>query len=254
MSKPIIIFTTFWDADFLIGNKFLLIDNADKEKAYKIDVSDGKILSIALSHPDIKKLKHIKAIPRIDCFCPTWNILKRYKNDKDWEKYKIDYINLIKERKDRIKDFIGELEEKVYFFCCWEDTSLGSKCHRQILYDKFNKSKYMKEKAFLIYRDGKKQYKLNIAENYDTDVPVTGWGEPYIGRPTEIAARAFYPQAENMGTQAANIYSNIAIPGPVPNVVPFFEEISLDRLENPPRSLPRENNLEQDPEDNDLDL
>jgi len=237
MSKPIIIFTTFWDADFLIGNKFLLIDNADKEKAYKIDVSDGKILSIALSHPDIKKFKHIKAIPRIDCFCPTWNILKRYKNDKDWEKYKIDYVNLIKERKDRIKNFIGELEEKVYFFCCWEDTSLGAKCHRQILYDKFNKSKYMKEKAFLIYRDGKKQYKLNIAEDSYSEVTVA---------------------SNNIADSNSAAYSPIAME-PVrifndsPRVARIFNNRELTQHYTQTFSIPNPP-PEQDPEDNDLDL
>ena len=167
--KPIVIFTTFWDADYLIKNRFLLWKR--NENIFKINLlfNEDKtpknffVHSIALSQP--KNQLDYNNITRIDCFCPTYNLLSDYKDTKDWDSYTERYVNLMIKRKDRIKAWADNLEEeRVYLLCCWENTKLGSHCHRKIVYEYFCKSKFMTDRMHLIYRDGDK-----TTETYDND-------------------------------------------------------------------------------------
>jgi hypothetical protein len=156
MDKSIVVFTNFWKADWLINNNQLLVDDIEKdllinnkkvinkeEKTYKIDLNNNyKVYSIALSHPDFTGNKNLQDIPRIDCFCPTYSILKRYKANKDWKEYEKDFIGIIKSRKEDIKAWSLSLNpDLVYFLCCWENTSNGAHCHRDIIYNGFKNSK-----------------------------------------------------------------------------------------------------------------
>jgi hypothetical protein len=127
------------------------------------------INSVALSHPDLNKskLNNLANISRLDCLCPTYDMLTRYKSDGDWNKYTEDYKNLLKKRIDRVKDWINELQSNhVYILCCWENTSFGAHCHREIIYNEFKKSKYTKDKLILIYRHG--GYKKKQDDGYST--------------------------------------------------------------------------------------
>lgn len=158
IDKPIVIFTNFWDANKLIDIGFIITNKNDK--FYKInlfkDKSNYSIHSIALTHPSLNKLSHLKnTMNRIDFFCPTYNLLQRYKDKGDWEAYVKDYKKILKDRKDKIKKWVDSLQvNRIYILCCWENTSLESKCHRQLIYAAFNASKYTKNKIMTIYRNG----------------------------------------------------------------------------------------------------
>lgn len=170
MHKSIVILTNFWDADVLINNKQLLINQEDK--AYRINLNNKEknyeVYSIALSRPDFNDKKNLKDISRIDCLCPTYSLLKRYKENKDWEAYEKDFTNLIKSRKEDIKDWASSLKpDFVYFLCCWENTSHGSHCHRDILYKGFKNSKVITN-IIPIYRSG--EFKKNKKDSKDNTI------------------------------------------------------------------------------------
>ena len=154
------VFTNFWDADTVIGNQFFLLNDSKRQKAYRInlrstDPKNYSVHSIALSHPDFSKKPNLKNMDRIDCFCPTYDMLKRYKADNDWEAYTKGFIELIKKRKNDMKDWMESLAtEHIYFLCCWENTTNGAHCHRDILYKAISESKTMTEKIIPIYRSG----------------------------------------------------------------------------------------------------
>jgi len=161
--KPIVIFTNFWDAQKMIDNGFILLGRGTK--VYKLnffkDKSNFSVHSIALSHPPLKKLSALRvsskndAMDRIDCFCPTYTLLHKYKEDMDWGFYVDAYKVILKERKDRVKYWVDSLQiNHIYILCCWENTSLKSKCHRQLVYQAFNASAYTKDKMITIYRNG----------------------------------------------------------------------------------------------------
>jgi len=163
IDKSIIILTSFFDANYLIGNGYMLHDSPNNDSVYKMNFinesSNGQsnyiVNSIALSIPPMEKLKNIRSIERVDCLCPTYNMLNEYRKDKDWSKYTERYMRILGERKSRLKSWIDSLiPNKIYFLCCWENTSCGSKCHREIYYDILKKSKKAREKIFPIYRDG----------------------------------------------------------------------------------------------------
>lgn len=165
MEKSVILLTNFWDAQACIKQKFLLYPQEDKIYKINIDYSEGPdknktpinyfIHSIALSHPDFKSLPDLKIMTRLDVFCPTYEMLSRYKEDSNWDNYTLDYINLLRNRKARMSEWINSIAEgKVYFLCCWENTAGKAHCHREIVYKAMINSKIVMEKAIVIYRKG----------------------------------------------------------------------------------------------------
>ena len=173
--KSIVLLTNFWDANILIDYGFMLFRPKGQKQVYKLNLIKNKIkekrsysvYSIALRHPSLKDLPNLgkKEMDCIDHFCPTYDILRRYKNDKNWESYKNDYYKLLKERRGELKRWFNSLEpQHVYILCCWENTVSGAHCHREILFDIFNRSKSAKEKIFSIYRYGNKIYKTYVSQ------------------------------------------------------------------------------------------
>jgi hypothetical protein len=101
-------------------------------------------------------------ISRIDDFCPTYELLKSHKNGGKWEDYVERYQKIIKGRKESILAWFEALEpDHIYLLCCWENTSKGVHCHRELLYNWFKNSKKLKDVAYYVYRDG------GIESNYD---------------------------------------------------------------------------------------
>jgi len=178
--KPIVLLTNFWDANTLIDYSFMLFQCKGQEKVYKLNFIKNKIkekrnysvYSIALRHPHLKNLPNLgkKEIDCIEHFCPTWDMLLRYKNDKNWEAYEKDYRKLLKQRKSELKKWINSLQPRhIYILCCWENTACSAHCHRDILFDVFNRSKSASEKILSIYRYGDKIYKKVISD-YEENV------------------------------------------------------------------------------------
>jgi len=162
MNKPIILFTNFWDANNLIDRKHFTFSKDGQISLVNLidDPINYNVLSIALTHPPIESLPNIKSrfsLNRLDFFCPTYGILMDYKNGGEWSEYIIKYKELLKSRKDSIVPWVKSLNQNnVYILCCWENTSKGANCHRDILYDVFTKSNSMKDMAIYVSRDGKK--------------------------------------------------------------------------------------------------
>jgi hypothetical protein len=171
--KPIVVFTNFWDANILAQDKYLTfccLKTGEKNKYCFVGLKDYSIYSIALGIPDSSKIPFLKDIFRIDHFCPTYDILMAYKEDKDWDKYKIKYRKLLVNRKEDIDDWINNLSDnKVYILCCWEVTSEKCNCHRKILFDALRSTKIWKDKAIWVYRHGGGKYSRtcpkSIAQN-----------------------------------------------------------------------------------------
>lgn len=136
--KPVVIFTNFWDANKVVG----LLPPNNKYKVY----------SIALSDPDLDRLPKLKySMTRLDFFCPTWDILKKYKQDGHWEDYTKSFMELMHTRNLEVNTWLKTLlSDHRYFLCCWENTSKGSNCHRKLLYDVLKKLNQFK----VIYRHG----------------------------------------------------------------------------------------------------
>lgn len=164
--KPIVIFTTFWDAEEILKQKCFLFQNDGKMNiAYVRTGSDNKpenfcVYSIALAHPNLDKTPNIKEqinpFVRLDILCPTYDILMKYKKDKDWVDYTEKYKKIIVRRKEEIKNWFSSLRNNfVYILCCWENTQSGANCHRQILYNVITSSKTLKDKAIYVYHHGK---------------------------------------------------------------------------------------------------
>lgn len=175
MEKSAIILSNFWDANSLIDQGYILYSSKGNE-VYKINFcSDSKhdsnysVYSIALSHPDLKNKVNLSLMTRLDFFCPTYDMLKRYKSDGDWEAYTKDYMNLLRNRKSKMSEWMDSLiGDRVYFLCCWENTSGKAHCHREILYRVMLNSKKLSEKAIIIFRKGneiKKQDRHNILDS-----------------------------------------------------------------------------------------
>lgn len=167
-SKPIVVFTTFWDAEFMLDNKCCVSLKEDKLHIIRLNLINETpinytVSSIALMHPDLTQLPLIKSqfdpFIRLDCFCPTYKILKQYKESKDWDRYTKEFHGLIRHRKEDIKSWVeGLKEDHIYFLCCWENTKKNANCHRRLLYDAFIKSNSLKDKATYLYRHGSKGY------------------------------------------------------------------------------------------------
>lgn len=128
---PTIIFTNYWTARNLINER-----------------KGGKAYSISLSNP-----KGFEELEKVKCFCPTWDILNRYKEDQDWNKYTKDFISMVKDNRMEIKEWIGRLSDGEYYLCCWENTKKGANCHRKILFELLSKSSIMNKKAVYKYLD-----------------------------------------------------------------------------------------------------
>ena len=156
MKKAILVFTTFWDADFLIRDKQISFQY--KGTTHKLDLNaddnNFETQTVALSTPPVYKFKNIKTMDRIDCLCPTYKILSDYKSNEDWETFTKEYMSLLKTRKEALKEWINSLEPKIYLLCCWENTSKDANCHRKLIYDALSLSKAARKKSFPVYRDG----------------------------------------------------------------------------------------------------
>ena len=169
LKKSIVIFTNFWDAEDMIKSRVLLVPLSDS-KVYKInlilDPQNFSVHSVALKGPSFEKMPNLQKAygGRIDVFCPTYDLLDRYKNQNyPWEDYIKDYMDILKDRKERAKEWIISLNtENIYILCCWENTSKNAHCHRHILYDVILKSKFASSKIFPIYRSGAKTLKASM--------------------------------------------------------------------------------------------
>jgi len=162
--KPVVIFTTFWDAAYLVDSKSVLFDWHGNIKSLNLlsDPCNFSVKSVALSHPSFEKMPKLKGIfrgnrDRLDFFCPSYDLLHKYHKDKDWNYYIEKYKKSMGSNKREIRDWVSSLElNHIYILCCWEDTSGGANCHRRLIYNALRASKIAKDKLILIYRDGGK--------------------------------------------------------------------------------------------------
>ena len=215
MNKAIVILTSFWDANALVDAGYFLLKSSDDNKAYKINIIQEKevpqnfsVYSIALAAPSSDKVKYLpptslEKSARLDCFCPTYNLLQRYKKNKNWDDYKKDYYNILRERKDRIRKWIGSLKPNhIYILCCWENTNERVHCHRQLLYNAFNKSELASDKMLLIYRDGsKREYDQEEIISTPNDMEYNSNSFGYNNLPPSQDPN-FIPVSMNLGTNA----------------------------------------------------
>lgn len=172
-----VILTNFWDANLLINQRFVMYDDQKNKVVYKINLASNKdnkpsnfsVHSIALRPPP-KNPDNIECIDRLDFFCPTYNMLCRYKSDNNWEAYTADYLKLLKTRKKLIKLWFDSLKPNwIYFLCCWENTATGAHCHRELMYKSFCESSVFMKKVLPIYRHGERIYKKEIT-NFDYQI------------------------------------------------------------------------------------
>lgn len=183
-NKPIVVFSNFWHVNYLLGLPFLLCrindDEAVKINLKKDEPLNYSVCSIALTHPkldalpELNNLKSIGKFSRLDCFCPTYDLLMDYKKDKDWKSYCKRYTAILRDRKDKTKKWIASLQKgHIYFLCCWENTSGNSHCHRQLIYDALKTSKSTKDSIYSIYYDGSSSKQRNVSGMLDTglDLP-----------------------------------------------------------------------------------
>ena len=156
-STPMIVFTSFWDANYLLKQES--IGDFPLQYGGSPETNNHSVFSIALSQPKInlpilhERFGHV--LPRLNFLCPTFEILKEYKETKAWEPYVKEYRRLIVERKEEIIKWVDGLKPNhIYMLCCWEKTSPTVHCHRQLLYQALIDSNKMKNKAVYIYRNG----------------------------------------------------------------------------------------------------
>ena len=77
----------------------------------------------------------------ISDFAPTKDIMVKYRANKEWDKFKIDYLELLENRK--IKEKYRNYDFKNTCFLCSEDEADG--CHRKIL------SEYLDNSAEIVH-------------------------------------------------------------------------------------------------------
>lgn len=156
MSKPVIIFTNFFDCQnifrfsgftYLTQNKLLFIN---------VKEDNSKVYSLSLSVPELN-LTNIKEIDILPILCPT---IKNYGNLKtsvingDIASFRKQYYAVLANRKNKIIRFIDSLKENhVYFICTLENTSFGCFSIRKWIYETLSSGK-VKDRALYIYRDG----------------------------------------------------------------------------------------------------
>jgi len=151
--KPLVIFTTFFDANWIIGqNKFV----ADTSLGITlVKLSKYKVFSIACRHPSLSKLHNIKHMELLSFLAPEYKWVHDYHIDNDWERYTKRYISQLRRVKKQVVEFLDNLQDDVvYFLCCWEDTTKQPHCHRQLVFDACIGSATVADKACYIYRDG----------------------------------------------------------------------------------------------------
>ena len=81
-----------------------------------------EVVSIALSHPPLSRITKIEEkfnpIKRLDFFCPTYDMLKDYKDGGDWIKYTDKYKTLLKSRKAQVFEWVESLSsDRIYILC-----------------------------------------------------------------------------------------------------------------------------------------
>jgi translation elongation factor P/translation initiation factor 5A len=130
IDKPIILFTTFWDANRLIKDSFFL-HRKDQNTYYRIFIDATKeepnfiVKSVALGIPKENKIPNIKNIERLSFFCPTYDILSTYKNNNDWCEFEARYKDKLRKDSSAIKSWIlvilsvklSFMKEDRYSFC-----------------------------------------------------------------------------------------------------------------------------------------
>lgn len=77
----------------------------------------------------------------ISDFAPTKDIMVNYRMNKEWDKFKIDYLELLENR--RIKEKYRNYDFENTCFLCSEDEADG--CHRKIL------SEYLDNSAEIVH-------------------------------------------------------------------------------------------------------
>jgi len=142
LSKPTLVFTNFWQVNYFLQKEVITIPFT--------------VYSIALKKPSGDKLPYVdENIPRLDFFCPTWEILQKYKQDNDWQSYTDAFMSLMRTRKPAVTGWLENLAlSHDYYLCCWENTAEGAHCHRKLLYDALQKSRKYSEELNLIYLHG----------------------------------------------------------------------------------------------------
>jgi len=169
LKKAIVFLTNFWDANLLLEQRFVFIKLSNGEYVKinflmdeKKNPNNFEVYSIALQHPSFEKLPYVSAAfkGRIDEFCPTWDLLNRYHAEKDWVAYCKDYIVILKKRKEDIRNWMQSLDfNKIYFLCCWENTSGKSNCHRELVHRAFQNSSRAQGSLVSIFRNGASIFK-----------------------------------------------------------------------------------------------
>lgn len=93
-------------------------------------LTDVYRISVSLSTPDWAKVED-----KCPMLYPSWEILKRYKNDGDIRKYRRDYFELLRERGACVTAAINRIEElgkdRTVLLCCWENADKF--CHRRLI-------------------------------------------------------------------------------------------------------------------------
>jgi hypothetical protein len=214
--KPIVVFTTFWDAQAI--TKKGAIAHIKDGQAYKIDIeSDSVVRSIAISNP--------MGMRRIDCLCPTWTILKQYKQDSDWDVYTKAYQRILAQRKHEVAEYIDSLvADKVYVLCCWENTCNGANCHRKILFDTLSYSSRTKDLAHYVYRHGDNDYAKKEGQLLESlkDKSSSGEFKPFVSY--DVGGRAVSFPVETYVRTANSVFFNIS---PEVSPVPIRQPIQL---------------------------
>ena len=87
----------------------------------------GEVHSLALSAP-----RNVGAVHEtVHCLCPTWEMVRQYKLDRDEEAYTNAYRKLVCERWLQIKRWLDGLDpSEDLHLCCWERTGF---CHRYLV-------------------------------------------------------------------------------------------------------------------------
>jgi len=156
--KPLIVLTSFWDANELVKNKMVPFKNT----LVNLNKTSFGVYSIAIQTPKLDKLGSLNelyphGLTTVGCFCPTYSLLKQYKNDKDWDAYCEDFDLLMRNRKFEVQAWVKKLmNDYVYIYCCWENLHEGTHCHREILYNMFMQSKRVSSGCDYILRTGVK--------------------------------------------------------------------------------------------------
>ena len=202
--KPIVIFTTFFDANWVIGQGKFLAETDFGVTLVKL--SRYEVFSIATSHPSLTRLQNIRSMRNLSFLSPDYEWVHDYHIDKDWAKYKRKYILRLKYVKNEVILFLSELKnDTVYFLCCWEDTTKHPHCHRQIIFDACTKSETVRDKAMYIYRDGSQAPGKRISVHLSDSI----WGaiDPEIASITDTTKVQYMMPGKNVFQRGCPIHN-----------------------------------------------